>query len=46
MVILDMRSTLKVNRYEENAPIHPAIAEFGEIEVEPLRLRFVLGYKE
>lgn len=38
--------TLKVNRYEENAPIHPAIAEFGEIEVEPLRLRFVRGYKE
>ena len=38
--------TLKVNRYEENAPIHPAIAEFGEIEVEPLRLRFVHGYKE
>ena len=38
--------TLKVNRYEENAPIHPAIVEFGEIEVEPLRLRFVRGYKE
>lgn len=38
--------TLKVNRYEENAPIHPAIAEFWEIEVEPLRLRFVRGYKE
>ena len=38
--------TLKVNRYEENAPIHPAIAEFGEIEVEPLRLRFIRGYKE
>ena len=38
--------TLKVNRYEENAPIYPAIAEFGEIEVEPLRLRFVRGYKE
>lgn len=38
--------TLKVNRYEENAPIHPAIAEFGEIEVEPLKLRFVRGYKE
>lgn len=31
---------------KENAPIHPAIAEFGEIEVEPLRLRFVRGYKE
>ena len=26
--------------------IHPAMAEFGEIEVEPLRLRFVRGYKE
>ena len=38
--------TLKVNRYEENAPIHPAVAEFGEIEIEPLRLRFVRGYKE
>ena len=38
--------TLKVNRYEENAPIHPSIAEFGEIEVEPLRLRFVRGDKE
>ena len=38
--------TLKVNRYEEHSPIHPAIAEFGEIEVEPLRLRFVRGYKE
>lgn len=38
--------TLKVNRYEENAPIHPAIAEFGEIEVEPFWLRFVRGYKE
>ena len=37
---------LKVNRYEENAPIHPAIVEFGEIEVEPLRLRYVRGYKE
>ena len=38
--------TLNVNRYKENAPIHPAIAEFWEIEVEPLRLRFVRGYKE
>lgn len=38
--------TLKVNRYEENAPIYPAIVEFGEIEVEPLRLRFIRGYKE
>lgn len=46
MGILDMRSTLKANRYEENAPIHTAIAEFGKIEVEPLRLRFVRGYKE
>ena len=38
--------TLKANRYEENAPIHPAIVEFGEIEVEPLKLRFIRGYKE
>lgn len=38
--------TLKVNRYEENAPFHPAIVEFGEIEVEPLKLRFIRGYKE
>lgn len=38
--------TLKVNKYEENATIHPAIVEFGEIEVEPLKLRFIRGYKE
>ena len=38
--------TLKVNRYEENEPIHTAIAEFGKIEVEPLRLIFIRGYKE
>lgn len=37
---------LKVNKYEENAPFHPAIVEFGEIEIEPLKLRFIRGYKE
>ena len=34
------------DKLKENSPIYPAIAEFGEIEVEPLRLRFVRGYKE
>ena len=38
--------TLEVNRYEENAPIRPSIVEFREIEVEPLKLRFIRGYKE
>ena len=38
--------TLKFNKYEENSQIHPVIVEFGEIEVEPLRLRFIRGYKE
>ena len=38
--------TLKVNKYKWNIPLQPEIAEIGEIEVEPLRLRFVRGYKE
>ena len=31
---------------KENAPIRPSIVEFREIEVEPLRLIFIRGYKE
>lgn len=38
--------TLEVNKYKVNIPIQPEIAEIGEIEVKPLKLRFIRGYKE
>lgn len=38
--------TLKVNKYKVNTPIQPEITEIGEIEVKPLKLRFIRGYKE